>query len=203
MLIRHHSGDHNLSACVPSTFRSQHKLDVTYLKDPIPSSWARLFCIRSLLESFAVLGKFGDFGGGLIHSFIMRIINSGLLLWSLSLLTPVSGFPGAGSGLNGHSVHQGMHKPCPYANLQAQGQSQGKAEHQKRFLFSLMKKPVDSMRQEHPCAVSSSNIATIVTGEHKFQPPNFENGDQRGPCPGLNALANHGYIPRSGVVSVG
>jgi len=40
----------------------------------------------------------------------------------------------------------------------------------------------------------------IVTGEHEFQPPNFKNGDQRGPCPGLNALANHGYIPRNGVV---
>ncbi|CAG8100898.1 unnamed protein product [Penicillium salamii] len=40
-----------------------------------------------------------------------------------------------------------------------------------------------------------------VTGEHAFQPPNFENGDQRGPCPGLNALANHAYIPRDGVVS--
>jgi hypothetical protein len=41
-----------------------------------------------------------------------------------------------------------------------------------------------------------------VSGVHAFQPPNFEAGDQRGPCPGLNALANHGYIPRKGVVSV-
>ncbi|EME39685.1 hypothetical protein DOTSEDRAFT_91962 [Dothistroma septosporum NZE10] len=39
-----------------------------------------------------------------------------------------------------------------------------------------------------------------VTGEHEFQPPG--EGDQRGPCPGLNALANHGYIPRDGVVSL-
>ncbi|KAH0280839.1 Cloroperoxidase, partial [Aureobasidium melanogenum] len=38
-----------------------------------------------------------------------------------------------------------------------------------------------------------------VTGQHAFQPPNFENGDQRGPCPGLNALANHGYISRDGI----
>ncbi|KAG9519681.1 Cloroperoxidase, partial [Aureobasidium melanogenum] len=38
-----------------------------------------------------------------------------------------------------------------------------------------------------------------VTGRHAFQPPNFENGDQRGPCPGLNALANHGYISRDGI----
>ena len=26
--------------------------------------------------------------------------------------------------------------------------------------------------------------------------------DQRGPCPGLNTLANHGYIPRNGIVTV-
>ncbi|PIG89593.1 oxidase [Aspergillus arachidicola] len=36
---------------------------------------------------------------------------------------------------------------------------------------------------------------------HTHYPPDFEKGDQRGPCPGLNALANHAYISRSGVVS--
>lgn len=41
-----------------------------------------------------------------------------------------------------------------------------------------------------------------VTGEHAFVAPDFASGDQRGPCPGLNALANHGYIPHDGVVSV-
>jgi hypothetical protein len=40
-----------------------------------------------------------------------------------------------------------------------------------------------------------------VSGKHEWQPPNFEDGDQRGPCPGLNALANHGYISHSGVAS--
>jgi hypothetical protein len=41
-----------------------------------------------------------------------------------------------------------------------------------------------------------------VTGQHEFIPPDFENGAQRGPCPGLNALANHGYISRKGVTSL-
>ena len=41
-----------------------------------------------------------------------------------------------------------------------------------------------------------------TTGQHAFVPPNFAAGDQRGPCPGLNALANHGYIPHSGIVDV-
>lgn len=28
-------------------------------------------------------------------------------------------------------------------------------------------------------------------GAHAFVPPNLAAGDQRGPCPGLNALSNH------------
>ena len=31
-----------------------------------------------------------------------------------------------------------------------------------------------------------------TTGSHAFVAPNLAGGDQRGPCPGLNALANHG-----------
>ncbi|KAJ7108982.1 Cloroperoxidase [Mycena crocata] len=31
---------------------------------------------------------------------------------------------------------------------------------------------------------------------HEFRAP--KKGDVRGPCPGLNALANHGYLPRNG-----
>ncbi|KAI0814073.1 hypothetical protein GGR55DRAFT_687083 [Xylaria sp. FL0064] len=41
-----------------------------------------------------------------------------------------------------------------------------------------------------------------VDGEHAFVPPNFKAGDQRGPCPGLNALANHGYLPHNGVAAM-
>lgn len=37
-----------------------------------------------------------------------------------------------------------------------------------------------------------------VNGTHAFQPP--QSGDLRGPCPGLNAMSNHGYIPRNGIV---
>jgi hypothetical protein len=40
-----------------------------------------------------------------------------------------------------------------------------------------------------------------VTGKHAFVPPNFAAGDQRGPCPGLNALANHNYLPHNGVAA--
>lgn len=41
-----------------------------------------------------------------------------------------------------------------------------------------------------------------VSGQHAFHAPNFKAGDQRGPCPGLNALANHGYLPRNGVADM-
>lgn len=34
---------------------------------------------------------------------------------------------------------------------------------------------------------------------HPYQPPGPN--DQRGPCPGLNTLANHGYLPRNGLVT--
>ncbi|KAG5659672.1 hypothetical protein KAF25_002231 [Fusarium avenaceum] len=41
-----------------------------------------------------------------------------------------------------------------------------------------------------------------VSGEHQWKAPNFKLGDQRGPCPGLNALANHGYLPHNGVADM-
>ncbi|KAH8812283.1 hypothetical protein F5884DRAFT_701417 [Xylogone sp. PMI_703] len=40
-----------------------------------------------------------------------------------------------------------------------------------------------------------------VHGNHEFQPPNFDAGDVRGLCPGLNTLANHNYLPRNGVAT--
>lgn len=40
-------------------------------------------------------------------------------------------------------------------------------------------------------------------GQHVFVPPDYKAGDVRGPCPGLNAAANHGYIPHNGVGTIG
>ncbi|CZT41973.1 related to oxidase [Rhynchosporium secalis] len=42
-------------------------------------------------------------------------------------------------------------------------------------------------------------------GQYEFKPPTNPNtytGDQRGPCPGLNAMANHNYIPHNGVANI-
>ncbi|KUJ08333.1 Cloroperoxidase, partial [Mollisia scopiformis] len=39
-----------------------------------------------------------------------------------------------------------------------------------------------------------------VTGEYVWQSPAVS--DIRGPCPGLNAAANHGYLPRNGIATI-
>ncbi|KAK5722834.1 hypothetical protein LTR17_014220 [Elasticomyces elasticus] len=39
-----------------------------------------------------------------------------------------------------------------------------------------------------------------VSGTHAFTPPG--SGDARGFCPGLNALANHNYLPHNGVATI-
>ncbi|OCH90908.1 Cloroperoxidase [Obba rivulosa] len=42
-------------------------------------------------------------------------------------------------------------------------------------------------------------LTQIPDADHPFMAP--EPTDQRGPCPGLNVLANHGYLPHSGIVT--
>lgn len=49
-----------------------------------------------------------------------------------------------------------------------------------------------------PFTTFDENQLVDVTGDHKWVAPGPK--DIRGPCPGLNALANHGYFPHSGVV---
>ncbi|CAF1195521.1 unnamed protein product [Adineta steineri] len=42
-------------------------------------------------------------------------------------------------------------------------------------------------------------VPVDTTGEYEYRPPGPN--DKRGPCPGLNALANNGYIDRSGITN--
>ena len=39
-----------------------------------------------------------------------------------------------------------------------------------------------------------------TTGPYSFVAPGPN--DQRGPCPGLNAMANHGYLPHNGIATI-
>jgi hypothetical protein len=59
-------------------------------------------------------------------------------------------------------------------------------------------KTVEKVKQEKRFMVDITKPIDI-SGRHAFEAPG--RNDQRGPCPGLNALANHGYISRNGVTS--
>ncbi|KAK3676945.1 hypothetical protein LTR78_003150 [Recurvomyces mirabilis] len=67
-------------------------------------------------------------------------------------------------------------------NASANPHTSPHASLQERNLFSTQPNPVD------------------VSGAHAWQAPTAD--QQREPCPGLNALANYGYISRDGVVSL-
>lgn len=52
------------------------------------------------------------------------------------------------------------------------------------------------------------SIASSVSPDNKRPEPGFTfqapgPNDSRGPCPGLNLLANYGYLPRNGYVNLG
>ncbi|GAB7346936.1 hypothetical protein MBLNU459_g2000t1 [Dothideomycetes sp. NU459] len=51
-----------------------------------------------------------------------------------------------------------------------------------------------------PPVFDAASQYVSTTGAHAFNPPGP--GDQRGPCPGLNAMANHGYLPHDGVGTI-
>ncbi|CAE6341219.1 unnamed protein product [Rhizoctonia solani] len=90
---------------------------------------------------------------------------------SFTLATSVLAFPTTGSSRSSEAAG------CPYAANAAKLKRQSNVA--PLTTFDPVKQKVD------------------VTGEHAFQPPTA--GDKRGPCPGLNALANHGYLPHNGV----
>ncbi|POS81345.1 hypothetical protein DHEL01_v200275 [Diaporthe helianthi] len=52
-----------------------------------------------------------------------------------------------------------------------------------------------------PTSESVKDLKRFPEADHPFQAPGPT--DQRGPCPGLNTLANHGYLPRNGIVTIG
>ena len=91
----------------------------------------------------------------------------------------------------GLAVHQAAAFPAVLSDvmLKARAEAEAKGIHaepvQKRQLRGVIP-PFDAAEQY----VSN-------TGEHAFVPPSGD--DQRGPCPGLNAMANHGYLPHNGV----
>ena len=47
---------------------------------------------------------------------------------------------------------------------------------------------------------SAAQQHVSTSGVHAYVAP--KSTDLRGPCPGLNAMANHGYIPHNGVATI-
>ncbi|KAF8191085.1 Chloroperoxidase [Mycena galopus ATCC 62051] len=50
-----------------------------------------------------------------------------------------------------------------------------------------------------PTRPTDTGLKSIPDAAHPFIAPGPN--DQRGPCPGMNTLANHGYIPRNGIAT--
>ncbi|KZV87671.1 aromatic peroxygenase precursor [Exidia glandulosa HHB12029] len=55
--------------------------------------------------------------------------------------------------------------------------------------------------QPIPPPITDTSLKLVVDKDHQWKP--LRAGDQRGPCPGLNALASHGWLPRNGIVTPG
>ena len=53
----------------------------------------------------------------------------------------------------------------------------------------------------NPTFDAESQYVNVKPGsEHEFRPPGHD--DLRGECPGLNAAANHGFLPRNGKATI-
>lgn len=50
-----------------------------------------------------------------------------------------------------------------------------------------------------PPPLKNNGTKLVNDAQHPWKPLRY--GDMRGPCPGLNTLASHGYLPRNGIAS--
>ncbi len=82
---------------------------------------------------------------------------------------------------------QTKEKRCPYA--------ESRAKEKRGCPFSETN---DKVKRAPGFDAAAQHIDT--TGAHAFVPPSAT--DLRGPCPGLNALANHNYLPHDGWASI-
>ena len=109
----------------------------------------------------------------------MRFFYSTLAVLACSLEL-VTAFPAIAVEAAKRAEAQSNEKRCPYADMH---------QNEKRVLGVAPGFNADAQRID-------------VSGAHAFVPPDFAAGDLRGPCPGLNALANHNYLPHNGWASL-
>ena len=65
---------------------------------------------------------------------------------------------------------------------------------------SINEGSLEAMSLERRVDFNAAAQHVSTTGTHAFVAPGPS--DLRGPCPGLNAMANHGYIPHNGVATI-
>ena len=77
------------------------------------------------------------------------------------------------------------------------------SEEEKRTIAGIaatIESEAKERRQLLPPTFDASQQYVSTTGQYAYVPP--KSSDLRGPCPGLNAMANHGYIPHNGVATI-
>ncbi|EIN06351.1 hypothetical protein PUNSTDRAFT_145605 [Punctularia strigosozonata HHB-11173 SS5] len=137
-------------------------------------------------------------------------------------LVSVTAFPSmrTGTAPTHDQVKRGLQAMTSDPNLIAQIRSiwasqqedlrRWKVEGKRDVVGSLLNDTIDAIigPEDGILAGLANSFAAQVDGlkrfpedDHPFQWPS--DTDQRGPCPGLNTLANHGYISRNGIVTAG
>lgn len=115
----------------------------------------------------------------------MMMSRLSLLLFALSVIQ-VTAFPRL--DVNGYKRLTKLAKnsaECPHLAMQDGAECPQLAKHKE-------------VKRQTAFDPASQHVST--TGKYSWVPPS--SGDQRGPCPGLNALANHGYLPHNGVADI-
>ncbi|KAF2849046.1 hypothetical protein T440DRAFT_400254 [Plenodomus tracheiphilus IPT5] len=69
------------------------------------------------------------------------------------------------------------------------------------LLGGTLQATLDSVLGLIPTEKSVTELKRFPEVNYPFKAPGST--DQRGPCPGLNTLANHGYIPHNGIATIG
>ncbi|EPQ30141.1 uncharacterized protein PFL1_02258 [Pseudozyma flocculosa PF-1] len=98
----------------------------------------------------------------------------------------------ANTTLSARSLSEGI-KLCPQLRARMEAAASNSAS-------KLSKRDPDSVINPNAFKFDEAAQRIDVSGSHEWRAP--QPGDIRGPCPGLNVLANHGYFPRNGVVKL-
>ncbi|RDA94024.1 hypothetical protein CP533_5048 [Ophiocordyceps camponoti-saundersi (nom. inval.)] len=100
----------------------------------------------------------------------------------------------------------GQREALAFRHLSGRDLSAGELE-RRASMYNGKMATESSSANPSPSSSSSSEVGfdaerqlVSTSGDHAFMPPGPD--DMRGMCPGLNALANHGYLPRDGVGTI-